>query len=70
MKSELYEPKKVEKRREQTCGCRGGGGASGVDWEFGVSRQKLLRLEWISNEVLLYSTENYIQLPVTEHDGT
>ena len=29
---------------------------SGVDWEFGVSKCKLLRSEWISNEVLLYST--------------
>ena len=28
-------------------------GESGIDWEFGVSRSKLLHLEWISNEVLL-----------------
>ena len=32
---------------------------SGMDGEFGVSRCKLLHLEWISNEVLLYSTGNY-----------
>ena len=32
-----------------------------MDWEFGVSRYKLLYLEWLSNEVLLYSTGNYIQ---------
>ena len=36
------------------------GGGSGVDGEFGVSRCKLLHLEWISNETLLYSTGNYI----------
>ena len=42
----------------QTCGCRGGG--SGMDWESGVNRSKLLPLEWISNEILLYSTGNYI----------
>ena len=41
---------------------------SGMDQEFGVSRCKLLHLEWISNEVLLYSTGNYIQPLVTEHD--
>jgi len=29
---------------------------SGIDWEFGVNRCKLLHLEWISNEILLYST--------------
>ena len=30
-----------------------------MDWEFGVNRCKLLPLEWISNEILLYSTGNY-----------
>ena len=40
-----------------------------MDWEFGVSRCKLLHLERISNEVLLYSTESYIQLLVIKHDG-
>ena len=39
---------------------KGGGGGSGMDWKFGVSRWKLLHLEWISNEILLYSTGNYI----------
>ena len=29
--------------------------------EFGVSRWKLLHLEWINDKVLLYSTRNYIQ---------
>ena len=57
--------------REQRCGCqwRGGRGESGLDWEFGVRRGKLLHLEWISNDVLLYSTGNCIQLVVIEHDG-
>ena len=52
-----------------TCGCQGGGGGSGMDWEFAVSRCKLLHLEWINNEVLLYSTGNYIQSFVMKHDG-
>ena len=39
-----------------------GGGGSGMDGEGGVSRCKLLHLEWISNEVLLYNTENYVIL--------
>jgi len=33
-----------------------------MDWGFGVNRCKLLHLEWIDNEILLYSTGNYIQL--------
>ena len=40
-----------------------------MNWESGVSRCKLLHLEWISSEVLLYSTANYIQSVVIEHDG-
>ena len=40
-----------------------------MDWELGVSRCKLFYLEWISAEVLLYSTGNYIQSLVREHDG-
>ena len=40
-----------------------------MDWEFGISRCKLLHLQWISPEVLLHSTENYIQSLGTEHDG-
>jgi len=49
--------KQTHRHRGQTCGCQGGGGRK---WEFGISRFDLLHLEWISNEVLLYSTGNYI----------
>ena len=36
-----------------------------MDWELGVNGCKLLLLEWINNEILLCSTENY----VLEHDN-
>ena len=39
-----------------------------VDWEFGISRCKLLNIEWINNKVLLYSTGKYIQYPVINHN--
>ena len=45
------------------------GGETGMDWEFVVCRCKLLHLEWISTEMLLYSTGNYIQSLVMEHNG-
>ena len=45
---------------EQTCGCQGGRSGSGMDWESGVKRYKLLHLEWISNKILLYNTGNCI----------
>ena len=57
----------THRHREQNCGCRGGGG-SGMDGEIRVSRCKLLHLEWISNEVLLYSTGDYIQSLGIDHD--
>ena len=41
----------------------------GIDCEFRVSRCKLLHIEWINNKVLLYSTGNYIQYSVINHDG-
>ena len=52
------EKKQTHGHEEQTCHCQegGDGGGGGRDWEVGVSRCKLLHLEWISNEVLLYST--------------
>ena len=40
-----------------------------IDRECGLSRCKLLHLEWINSEVLLYSTENSIQSLGTDHDG-
>ena len=63
------EKKQTHGRGEQTCGCRGGGGGTGMDWEFGVSRCKLFHLKWTSNEVLLYSTGNHIQSLEIDHDG-
>ena len=32
----------------------------GMEWEVGVSRCKLLYIEWINNKVLLCSTDNCI----------
>ena len=34
-------------------------GGSGIDWEFGVSKYKLLHLKWILSEIWLYNTGNY-----------
>ena len=55
--------------KEQNCVCPGGGGEGGRDWEFGTSRYKLLHIGWINNKVLLYSTKNYIQYPMINHNG-
>ena len=43
-------------------------GGSGMDWEFGVGRCKLLHLERVSNEVLLHSTGTIYNSPLTEYD--
>ena len=60
--------KQTHRYREQTYGCRGWGGV-GMDWEAGISRCKLLYIEWINNKVLLYRTGNYIQYPVINQNG-
>ena len=54
---------------EQICGCRGKEGGRGMDGELRVGRCKLSHLEWISSEVLLYSTGTYISSLGLEHDG-
>ena len=48
---------------------KGEGGEGGKDSEFGISRCKLLYIGWVNNKVLLYSTGNYIQYPVINHNG-
>ena len=63
------EHKQTQRHREQMCGCQGRGGRSLMNWEFGVNRCQLLRLEWMSSEVLLYTTGNYIQFIGMNHDG-
>jgi len=52
--NEPFHRKETHGLREQTCGCQGGRG--GMNYEFGVNRYKLWHLEWISNEILPYST--------------
>ena len=44
-------------------------GGGGMEWEFAVSRCKLLYIGLINNKVLLYSTGNYIQYPVINRNG-
>ena len=62
--------KQTHRHREQNLWLpRGMEGGGGMDWEFGISRCKLLYREWINNKVLLYSTGSYIQCPVINHNG-
>ena len=60
--------KQTQRHREQTWLPRGKRDAGGMAWEFGISRCKLVYIEWINNKVLLYSTGNYIQYPVINHN--
>ena len=48
---------------------KGEGVGGGMEWDGGVSRCKLLYMEWINTKVLLYSTENCVQYPMINHDG-
>ena len=44
-------------------------GGSGLDWEFVVSRCRLLHLEWISNEAPCCIAQRTISNHLIEHDG-
>ena len=58
----------THRHRKQICGCQGRV-AGEKNWEFGISRCKLLYTGWISKKILLYSTENYTQYSVIKHNG-
>ena len=65
----LSTEKKLMDLENGPVGCQWGGGESEMGWESGVNGRKLFHLEWISNEILLYSTGNFTQSLVMEHDG-
>ena len=46
---------------------KGKGGGGGINYEYGISRYKLLHIKLINNKVLLYSTGNYTQHPIINH---
>ena len=39
-----------------------------MDWEFGISKCKVLYIARINRKVLLYNTGNCIQYPVINHN--
>ena len=56
----------------RTCGCQGGGGESGMNWEFGPSRSKLLHLEWMAMRSCIEqgTISNHRELYPITCDGT
>ena len=58
-KNPSIEKKQTLEHREQTCGCHEVGGGNERDWEFEISRSKLLNMGWINNKVLLLAQRNH-----------
>ena len=52
--------KDLEDRLVAAQGEREGVGGSGRDWELGFNGCKLLLFEWVYNDILLCSIENYV----------
>ena len=50
-------------------GVWGGGGGGGKDWEFGMSRFRVLHIKWINHKILPYSTGNSIHYPMIKPNG-
>ena len=65
----IYKTETDTENRLVVAKAAGVGGGRGTDWELGVSRWKLLHVEWVNKKVLLYSTGNYIQSPGINHNG-
>jgi len=61
--NEFIQGTESHRHREQPCGCQGGEGAGER------IRDTNCYTEWISNRVLLQSTQNYIHYPVKTHNG-
>ena len=40
-----------------------------MEWDFRISRYKLLHIEWKNNKLLLYNGGNYIQYTGINHNG-
>ena len=53
----IYEQKQIQIQRT------GKEGGEGKNWEFGISRCKLLYTGQINSKILLYSTGNYAHYP-------
>ena len=60
--------KQNHRHRNRLVVAKGEGVGGWMEWEVGVSRCKLLYIEWI-HKVLLYSTGNYIQYPMISNNG-
>ena len=56
----IYKTETDHGQGEQTCSSQGGG--SGMDGQFVVFGCKLLQVEWMGNEALLYTTGNCVGL--------
>ena len=52
----IYETKTDTDMENRLVAAKGEGRKERRDWEFGVSRDKLLYIGWIDNKFLLYST--------------
>ena len=65
----FIQKKQTHRHREELGVAKGEGEVTGMDWEFGVNRCKLLHLKWKDNKILLYSKGNYIQSPRIDYDG-
>jgi len=56
--SELLQNRNRLTDREQTVVAKGSGVGGGMEWQFGISRCKLLHIGCINSKVLLYTTGN------------
>ena len=60
--------KQSHRCRKQTYGYWGEG-VGGINWKVGIDMYTLLYIKQKTNKDLLYSTGNYVQYPIINHNG-
>ena len=65
--NDIWETNRLTRRTDLVAKVKRDGGT--MEWEFGVSRCKLLYIKCTNNKVLLCSAENYIQYPLIKRNG-
>ena len=64
----ITKQKQTFRHREQTVVNKGEEDGEGMEWDFGISRCKLVYTEWMKNKVVLQSTGNSIQYLEINHN--
>jgi len=65
----IYETESDSQTYTKDWGLPRGKDGNEMEWDFGMSRCKLVYIRWINSQIQLYNTGNYFQFLVINHNG-